>query len=416
MTTSTGRTSFAVLLAQDLAVVPLLIYVSILGANGSGSVLLTVAVALLQAMAAVATIAVVGRLVLRPLLRLVAGTHSSELFIAAILFVIVGTGVVAAVAGMSMALGAFVAGLLLAETEYRKAIEATIEPFKGLLLGIFFFTVGMSIDAREIVREPLWLMICVVGLIAIKAAVILILAKLYKIALPASVETALLLGPGGEFAFVGLGLAGALGVVSPKVASFMLAVTSITMALIPAMCALARRLAPLIEEKKPVEPALLVEPAPQSKHAIVVGYGRVGKVVCEQLRRQGVPFTATDHDPTTVATDRAKGHNVYYGDATDTAFLLACGVMQASGVIVTIHARPVIDEIVARVRNLRPDVLVVSRARDADHARHLYAIGVDDAVPETIEASLQLSEAALVGLGVPSGKVIAAIHEHRDKR
>ena len=189
-----GRASFAVLLAQDIAVIPILMYVSILGADKAGSIWSTVGMALLQAMAAVALIVLVGRVVLRPLFRQVARTQSSELFIAAILFVILGTGVAAAVANLSMALGAFVAGLLLAETEYRKAIEATIEPFKGLLLGLFFFTVGMSIDARVLAREPLWLFASVLGLTALKSTIITILARLFKLTWPAAVESGLLLG------------------------------------------------------------------------------------------------------------------------------------------------------------------------------------------------------------------------------
>lgn len=414
MTTSAGRASFSVLLAQDLAVVPILMFVSILGANTGGSVLATIGIALAQAAAAVAIIVLVGRTMLRPLFRLVAGTKSNELFIAAILFVIVATGLVAAVANLSMSLGAFVAGLLLAETEYRKAIEATIEPFKGLLLGIFFFTVGMNIDVRELAREPVWLLASVVGLIGIKAAILVALGRLYKLSWPTSVETGLLLGPGGEFAFVGIGLAAALGVVTQQVSSFALAVTSLTMVLIPVMAVAARRLRPLLEAPKPVDPLLSVQPASQMKHAIVVGYGRVGKVVCQLLDEHHVAYTATDHDATSVSRERREGHTIYFGDATNPEYLKVCGIMDASGVIITIHSQPIIDKVIASVRQLRPDILIVSRARDAEHARHLYAAGVTDAVPETIEASLQLSEAALVALGIPAGPVIASIHEKRD--
>lgn len=414
MTTTVGRTSFSVLLAQDLAVVPLLMFVSILGANSGSSVMATIGVAMLQAAAAVGFIAVVGRLLLRPLFRLVASAQSSELFIAATLFVVVATGVVAAVAGLSMALGAFVAGLMLAETEYRRAVVATIEPFKGLLLGIFFFTVGMAIDFRELAREPFLLAGGVIALIAVKAIVLVGLCRYFRISWPASLETALLLGPGGEFAFVGLGLAAGLKLIDRETASFTLAVTALTMALIPLMPMLARRLSPLVSPPKEVAPELLVQPAPQQRHAIVVGYGRVGKVVCGLLDEHSVPFVATDHDATEVAEDRRRGHNVFYGDATNPAFLEACGLSQAAAVIVTINARQTIDEIVETTRQLRPDIQIISRARDAAHARHLYGVGVTDAVPETIEASLQLSEAALVGLGIPAGPVIATIHERRD--
>ena len=414
LTTSAGRASFAVLLAQDLAVIPILMFVSILGAGKGNSVLATIGMALLQAVAAIALIVVVGRAMLRPLFRQVARTHSSELFIAAILFVIVGTGVVAAVANLSMALGAFVAGLLLAETEYRKAIEATIEPFKGLLLGLFFFTIGMGIDARELAREPLLLIACVVGLVGLKAGILALLGRAFKLSWPAAVETGLLLGPGGEFAFVGIGLAATLGVVTHHVASFTLAVTSLTMALIPVLAIAAKKLSPLLTAPRELDAALKIEPAPQTRHAIVVGYGRVGQVICTMLERHGVAYTAADDDANTVTEERGKGHAVYFGDATHPAFLKACGLMEASGVIVTIHTRARIDDVVQEVRKARPDILIVARARDAEHARHLYAIGVTDAVPETIEASLQLSEAALVGLGIPTGPVIASVHEQRD--
>jgi K+:H+ antiporter len=413
--TSAGRASFAILLAQDLAVIPILMFVSILGADKGSSVLTTIGMALLQAVAAVALIVVVGRALLRPLFRQVARTQSTELFIAAILFVIVGTGVVAAAANLSMALGAFVAGLLLAETEYRKAIEATIEPFKGLLLGLFFFTVGMSIDARELAREPLWLIVSVIGVIGLKAGVVAALARAFKLSWPASVETGLLLGPGGEFAFVGIGLATALGVVTQQVASFSLAATSLTMALIPVLAIVANRISPLMEGSREMDAALTIQPEPQKRHAIVVGYGRVGQVVCTMLERHGVAYTAADYDANTVTEERGKGHSVYFGDATSPAFLKACGLMEASGFIITIHTHSLIDDVVREVRKVREDILVVARARDAEHARHLYAIGVTDAVPETIEASLQLSEAALVGLGIPTGLVIASIHEQRDE-
>jgi CPA2 family monovalent cation:H+ antiporter-2 len=198
------------------------------------------------------------------------------------------------------------------------------------------------------------------------------------------------------------------------VSSFALAITSLTMLVIPILAIAARHYARLVEKPKELPPEAGVPPTPQVKHAIVIGYGRVGRVVCSMLREHGVPYTATDNDVIAVSQDRRKGHDVSFGDATDPAFLKTCGLMAASGVIITIHNQANIDEIVRIVREVRPDILIVSRARDADHARRLYAIGVTDAVPETIEASLQLSEAALVGLGIPAGPVIASIHDQRD--
>ena len=412
---SVGRASFAVLLLQDLAVIPVLMFISLLAAGPNGSVLASLGRALLQAVIALAVIVVFGRVLLQPLFRMVAATRSRDLFIATALFVIIAAGVVANQAGLSMALGAFVAGLLLAETEYRKAIEATIEPFKGLLLGIFFFTVGMDIDVRELLREPYLLAAAVVGLIAIKSLLIMGLAKLFRLSSPVAIEMGLLLGPGGEFAFVGIGMAAELHLIDAGLASFALAVTSVTMAVTPLLSSAGRRFAARFRAAGATPSELIARPSGTQKHAIVVGYGRVGKMVCALLKEHGIAYIAADLDASTVTRDRRDGHEVYYGNAADPQFLEICGLANASGVIITIHTQDLIDDIVAHVRAMRPDVLIVSRARDADHARHLYELGATDAVPETVEASLQLSEAALVGLGIPVGPVIASIHEKRDE-
>jgi monovalent cation:H+ antiporter-2, CPA2 family len=415
LTTSVGRASFSVLLAQDLAVVPILLFVSILATQSEQSVFASLATALLQAVMAIFIIVIFGRVLLRPLFRLVATARSNELFVAAVLFVIIAAGVVAEQARLSMALGAFVAGLLLAETEYRKAIEAAVGPFKGLLLGIFFFTVGMNVDFREVLREPLVLIGGVVGLITLKAVLLIGLGKLFRLSWPVAVETGLLLGPGGEFAFVSIGMAAAVGLVDARLVSLVFTVTSVTMALTPLLSVAARHVAARLVAVKTVDPELTARPVAGERHAIVVGYGRVGKVVCALLRQHGIAYIAADLDAATVTRDRREGHDVFYGNAADPHFLETCGLANAVGVIITIHTASLIDEIVEHVRAMRPDILIVSRARDEGHARHLYSLGATDAVPETIEASLQLSEAALVGLGVATGLAIASIHEKRDE-
>ena len=415
LNTNVGRASFSVLLAQDLAVIPILIFISILAGGRHASALTSLGSALLQAAIALAVIVVFGRVLLRPLFRLVATTRSRDLFIATALFVIIGAGVIANQAGVSMALGAFVAGLLLAETEYHKAIEATVEPFKGLLLGIFFFTVGMNIDVRQLLHEPVLLAAAVTGLIVGKAALIVALGKLFRLSWPVAVEMGLLLGAGGEFAFVGIGMAAELHLIAPGLAGFALAVTAVTMALTPALSLVGRRFAARLRAGAAAPPELAVRPHDGRKHAIVVGYGRVGKVVCALLKEHGIPYIAVDSDAATVTRDRRDGHDVYYGDAADPRFLETCGLAEAAGVIVTIHTHDLIDVIVEHVRAVRPDVLIVARARDADHAQHLYGLGATDAVPETVEASLQLSEAVLVGLGVATGPAIASIHDKRDE-
>ena len=233
LTTAAGRATFSVLLAQDLAVVPILMLVGVLSAKGHTSLTTGLVIALVQAVVAVAVIIGFGRLVLQPLFRMAAATDSPELFMALTMLVAIGTGVVTAGAGLSMALGAFVAGLLLAETEYRKAIEATIEPFKGLLLGVFFISVGMKLDLAVLARNPFYFVACAAGLIVLKAAITAPLARLFSLSWPAAIETAPLIGPGGEFAFIVVGLAMSAGLIAPANGTALLTVVTLTMVAIP---------------------------------------------------------------------------------------------------------------------------------------------------------------------------------------
>jgi len=244
---------------------------------------------------------------------------------------------------------------------------------------------------------------------------VIVLARMFRLSFPTAIETGLLLGPGGEFAFVAIGLAVAVGLIDPRVMRFVLAVTSATMVLTPLLSFAARRIGARLTGTAPASAELAARPPGAQGHAIVVGYGRVGKVVCSLLKEHGIAYIATDLDGAAVTRDRRNGHDVYFGDASDPVFLKACGLANAAGVIITIHTQDAIDAVVEHVRAMRPDIVVVSRARDADHASRLYALGASDAVPETIEASLQLSEAALIGLGRPIGPVIASIHEKRDE-
>jgi len=414
LSTTTGRTSFAILLLQDLAVVPLLFLVSILGPDHEGSLLSGLAQAFGQAVLVIVVIGVVGTWLLRPFFRLVASADSTELFVAAALFVVVGSGLVTAAAGLSMALGAFMAGLLLSETEYHRAIEATIDPFKGLLLGVFFFSVGMSLNIPALIANPLPILLGIAGLLIIKGGVLVGLLRLFRIPWPSTIETAVLLGPGGEFAFIVIGLAMVGHIISEENGALVLAITSFSMALVPVLDHFARRLSGSLTAKD-ANPVVAVLPPQEHVDAIVIGSGRVGRLVSDMLTRHSIKHIIIERDPAVVARGRAKGLPVYYGDAKNPLFLKRCGLDEAKGVVITINKASAVSEIVTTVRELRDDILVVARARDAEHARHLYKQNVTDAVPETIEASLQLSEATLVGLGVPTGPVIASIHEKRDE-
>lgn len=414
MSTTTGRATFSVLLAQDLAVVPLLLLVGILASDTSANVAANLGMALLQAAASLGMIVLFGRVFLRSLFHLVGSLDSSDVFLAAVLFIVVGAGFAAAIFGLPMALGAFVAGILLSETEYRKAVEAIVEPFKGLLLGVFFFTVGMSIDIIEFVKAPVLIISLLCLLLLVKIIVLAPLARLFGIALPKAVEMTMLLAAGGEFAFVGVGAGVAAGIVSPHVSGLILTTVAISMALTPLLAMAGENLAKKIS-KTEHGPELDEIPDVMTGHAIVIGYGRVGTVVAGMLERHGLAYVTVDVDPALVSRERRKGNAVFFGDAVNSGFLRTCGLSEASALIVTINDDHATDRLIEIVRAARSDLPIVARARDATHARHLYAMGVTDAVPETIEASLQLSEATLISMGIPMGKVVASIHERRDE-
>jgi CPA2 family monovalent cation:H+ antiporter-2 len=243
LTSHAGRASFSIPMLQDFAVIPMLFLVGTLARDTEANLAVDLALSIVKAAAVIVAIVLAGRLGLRPLFRVVSASPTHDVFIAATLLVIVLTGAIAAASGLSMAMGGFVAGILLAETEYQRAIESAIEPFKGLLMGTFFFTVGMAVDLGRIAADPVWLPVSVAGLIAIKAAILAPLARGFGVSWPAAFETALLMAGGGEFAFVIIGFAERSAVIPSDVAAFMLLVTAATMALTPIVAAAARRLA-----------------------------------------------------------------------------------------------------------------------------------------------------------------------------
>ena len=411
-----GRATFSVLLFQDLAVAPILITLAILG-RGDGTFGLGDLLALGPAVVGLGVIVLFGRLALRPMMRSVAKAKSEEMFMAACLLVIIGAGLVASLSGLSMALGAFVAGILLAETEYRHEVEVKIEPFKGLLLSLFFVSLGIRLDLSLLVASPVFVLAVALGLVAVKAVMVVGLGRLLGLSGRAAIEAALTLAAGGEFAFVILDNATAAGVVSGQVGQAVLVAATLTMFLIPLLSGIGGRLArrapaPVSEAPEVPEEHQGEEPVGR---VLVVGYGRVGRLVGDMLDRHDLPWIAIDRDPGFVQQGRRNGHKVYFGDASRVELLERCGLDYARAVVVTMDSPEAAEAVVATARGHRPELTIVARARDARHAARLYDLGATDAVPETIEASLQLSEAVLVDIGVPMGLVIASIHERRDE-
>jgi CPA2 family monovalent cation:H+ antiporter-2 len=409
-----GRATFSVLLFQDLAVAPILITLAMLG-RGHQTFSPKLLLAFAPAVLGVAGLVAFGRLLLRPMLKSVARAKSEELFMAASLLVVIGAGLVSAMVGLSMALGAFIAGLLLAETEYRHEVEVTIEPFKGLLLGLFFLSVGIGLDLSLLAARPLTIVGTTLGLIILNAAVVFGLARLFGLAWRSAAETALLLAAGGEFAFVILSEAMGAGVVDRALGQAVQVSSTLSMMCIPALAALGLK----IGGRRVSGEDLKAEPEVAAVHAtprvLVVGFGRVGRLVGEMLSRHEIPWVAAERDPRLVEAGRHAGEQIYYGDASRPEFLRRCGLDTAPALVVTMDAPDGVETIVATARELRPDLTIVARARDARQAQRLYELGATDAVPETVEASLQLSEAVLVEIGVPMGLIIASIHERRDE-
>ncbi len=410
-----GRTSFAILLFQDLAVIPILLMVSVLGKEASGPVLQGIAIALAQAAVAIALIIGVGRFALRPLLRLVAGINSSDLFMAAVLLIAVGTGVLANLAGLSMALGAFIAGLTLAETEYRRAIEATIEPFKGLLLGAFFLLVGLGIDLDGFIESPVQILAIAIALVIAKSALTYFLARMMKVSHAVALESSLLLGPCGEFAFVILSSAAALGILDRTMFSQLLLIVSLTMAAIPFLSILGKQFIKRAKVLQGDTPETLeAPPADHQPWIIVAGFGRVGHLIGSMLEEHKIPYIAMDADAALVTRERRAGFPVYYGDAANPEFLKKCGLADAKAIAITMDNPARVDDVARTARAERADLKIIARARDERHAMRLYAAGVTEAVPETVESSLQLGESLLVEAGIPMGLAIASVHERRD--
>ncbi|WP_293677576.1 cation:proton antiporter [uncultured Phenylobacterium sp.] len=408
-----GRATFSVLLFQDLAVAPILVTLTLLRPQAEGAVVLNPLLTFLPAVLGIAALFAFGRLLLRPMLRSVARAKSEELFVAACLLVVIGAGLVSALTGLSMALGAFIAGLLLAETEFRHEVEVVIEPFKGLLLGLFFVSVGIGLNVPLLLERPLLIVGSAVGLLVANSAVIFLLARSFRLKSRSAIEAALLLAGAGEFAFVILGQAMSQGHVAREVGETVLVAATLSMFSIPLLAMLGlrlggRRVQPL---ELPPEPG----DAETQPRVLVVGYGRVGRLVGDMLSRHDIPWVAADRESRLVDQGRRAGKSIYFGDASREDFLMRCGLADAPALVVTMDDAEGVEAIVAVARALRPTLTIVARARDARHAHRLYELGATDAVPETMEASLQLSEAVLVEIGVPMGLVIASIHERRDE-
>jgi monovalent cation:H+ antiporter-2, CPA2 family len=409
-----GRIAVAVLIFQDLAVVPVLVLLPLLAAEGRhlGEAL---ALAGGKAVLVMAAILVAGRYLLRPVYRFIAVGRNPEVFTAANLLLVLAVAWVTGEAGMSMALGAFLAGLLLADSRYRHQVEADMEPFRGLLLGLFFMTVGMSINLPLVAERWALVLGLTTGMVAVKALVLVGLCRLMKVGMADGLRVGLLLAQGGEFAFVVFGRAAELKVLDGGLGQSLLAAVALSMVLTPVLGSVGRRLAARLAPDPGGQP--IPETARHlAGHVVIAGYGRVGRAIARLLDEHGIAFIALDMDVERVAKAREEGLSVYFGDAGRTAILRSVGIGQARAAVITVNEARQAERAIACIRQAAPALPIVARARDRIQEQLLSEIGATAVIPETVEASLQMAGAVLRSAGIDGAAVERSLKGYRNRR
>lgn len=396
MVSQMGRSAFAVLLFQDIAAIPLVAMIPLLAASGGATTAGAFALSALKVVAALAIVVLIGRYVARPALRFVARTGLREVFSAVALFLVFGFGLLLEEAGLSMAMGAFLAGVLLASSEYRHALESDIEPFKGLLLGLFFIGVGMSIDFGTLVTHPLRIIILLVGFLVIKTLVLWLIARPLKVPGKQRRWFAVLLGQGSEFAFVVFGTAQSANVLDPEWAKALTLAVALSMAATPLLLVLLTRL----DSKTTGQQQEADEIDEEQPRVIIAGFGRFGQIAGRLLLSSGVKMVVLDHDPDHIETLRKFGMKVFYGDATRVDLLESAGAGKAEVLINAIDDPKANLQLTELVKEHFPHLQIVARARDVDHFIRLRQAGVERPERETFEGALRTGRLALESLGL----------------
>jgi glutathione-regulated potassium-efflux system ancillary protein KefC/glutathione-regulated potassium-efflux system protein KefB len=408
LNTRHGRSAFAILLFQDLAIMPALALLPLLEVGEPHA--MTWRQFALPALAIALTVGA-GRYLLRPVLRIVASTRTQESFTAAALLVVLGTALLFQACGLSMALGAFIAGVLLADSEYRHELEADIEPFKGLLLGLFFIAVGMSANLGVLAQSPGRVLALTCAYLAVKALAIFIAARLARHDGATSRRLAVALAGGGEFAFVLFSLATRGRLIDPETADLMVIIVTFSLVLSPLLIAaadaIARRMSP------PAPPPSFDRIEPEEPRVLIAGFGRFGQIVARVLRARHIRFTALEISQAQVDFVRRFGNKLYYGDATRLEMLRAAGAGQAEVLVLAIDDVEASVKTAELVRRHFPKLRVLARARNRQHAFRLMAAGVDDIWRETYASSLELAEGTLVALGTAPSTASAQVRRFR---
>ena len=410
--TPVGRAALAMLLFEDIAIVPIIFMLGALAPYAQADGLDGLFETIWQGLLVVIAMMVVGRFALPRLFASAARTKSPEVFLAASLLVVIGASLATALVGLSPIVGALIAGLLIAETEYHAEVEGIMDPFKGLALGVFLITVGMGIDLSTIWDNLGAIALAVAGVLALKAVVTGVLLRTMGARRSTAAETGLLMASPSETTLIVLAAATSAMLIQPGTAQFWQIVTAIGLTITPLLARLGQIVARRVE---PHATEADFAGDPSEPRVIILGCGRVGRLVADMLTTHGQSYIAIDSDSDIVGTSRREGYNAVFANAARSDALERLGVASAPAVILTMDEPVLAQRITRKLRAAHPDLPIIARARDSVHAAELYRSGASTAVPETLEASLQLSEAVLVDLGVAMGPVIASIHKKRDE-
>jgi CPA2 family monovalent cation:H+ antiporter-2 len=415
--TRLGQAAFAVLMLQDLAVVPILILIGALGRGSGDGVALVALGAMAKAAAAIALIYLVGGRVVHPLFRAFARHRQPDVFMALILLSTFGIAGLSFMAGLSMALGALIAGLLLAETEFKHEVELMVEPFKGLLMGLFFMTVGMGMDVQQIIHAPLWLATAVLLLVLLKTVVIAPLLRLSGLPWGRAVEGGLLLGQGGEFAFIVIGYAVASKLLDAALGGRVMLAVGLSLFITPLLAKLGRAIGDRWESQAHAQQAQADEAGLESARGrvIIAGFGRVGQQLAKLLTEQNIPWVAFENDAKLVSKLHTAGVPVYFGNAARPELLRRVHAQDAPAIVLTMDHPSSALQAVRGIRREFPQVRLYARSRDEKHARALKLAGASVVVPETLEASLQLSAFVLEAMGLDERVVDSIVDGEREQ-
>ena len=413
-TSPVGRGAFAMLLFEDLALVPIIFALGAMAPTASDEGWVGIAGVALRGAATVVVMYLGGRLVLPRLFAQAARTKSPELFLAASLLVVIVASVATTAAGLSPIVGALLAGLLIAETEYHTEVEVMTAPFKGLALGVFLITVGMSVNLAEVLANWSSLLVAVVAVVGVKAVVTYLLLRVAQTGRGTAAETGLLMGSPSETTLIVLATAAQAQLILPSTAAFWQTVTAIGLTITPLLAKAGQLLSRGIEGGIAGD-GLPADDSGEGPGTVLIGFGRVGRMVADMLTVHDQRFIAVEADIDTVAEARRGGYPVLFGDIARNELVDRLDLARARALILTMDDPVLTVRLARRMRAIAPHLPIIARARDPRHAAELYRAGVTDAVPETLESSLQLSEAVLVDLGVAMGPVIASIHEKRDE-